>query len=93
MAIPKQYTITELTDGTLIGPTRITLADKLAWEKTARHQGWNVENNAVTMNAFLAWAAAKRTGAFTGSFDEYMDQAVDVAITDGDDMDPTQPAA
>lgn len=87
----KQTITIEYTDGTITDPTRITLADKLAWEKTARARGWTVETDTVTMNAFLAWAGQKRLGEYTHSFDEFLKQVTDISV-DAEKVNPTKRA-
>lgn len=89
--IIKQTVTVELTDGRVFGPERIIHADKIALEKTARARNWDVEKNFATTNAFLGWAALKRTGgAVVGGFEEFLDDLVDVAVERGEPVDPTQ---
>lgn len=88
--IIKQHVTAELVDGKELGPIRIIHADKLNLERTARNRGWDVEKNFATTNAFLGWSAAKRAGEFTGSYEEWLEQLVDVAVERGDAVDPTQ---
>lgn len=74
---------------------RVIFADRLAFEKTAKARHWNPETMPFTTAGFLAWAALQRRGEFTGTFDEFLGQVVDVELDDakaaeGDDADPTQ---
>lgn len=87
----KQTIAIEYNDGTITEPTRITLADKLAWEKTAKAHGWNVEDNAVTMNAFLAWSGQKRVGTYDHGFDQFLEEVTDISV-DAEEINPTKRA-
>lgn len=88
--IIKQTVTVELQEGVELGPIRIIHADKIALEKTARARNWDVEKNFATTNAFLGWAAAKRTGDYIGTFEDFLAVLVDVAVERGEAVDPTQ---
>lgn len=66
-------------DGTEHGPYRITLADKLQYEKTAKVRKWDAESDAITSDAFLVWHASKRAGAHDLSFEDFTNQMVDTS--------------
>ena len=62
------------------GPFRVTLADKLQYEKTAKARGWEAEATPFTTTTFLAWHAAKRSGAPVPSFEEFIATVNDAVV-------------
>lgn len=99
----KQNVTVELSDGTVVGPVRVTLQDRLRMERAAKPNGWNIgeSSSAITVMTFLAWAALERTGAYPGSFEQFAGgDAVDIDMDQDDEPataaeaigDPTQPA-
>lgn len=83
----------------------ITNPDRVAWDRTARRQGWPAFTEAPFLGlTFLAWAAARRTGVYTDSFEQWSEHdALDIttaaeATDDADDYlsagldHPTGPA-
>lgn len=76
------------------------LADAVAYEKTARARGWgglDDPTSRITASAFLMWKALTRTGEYAGSFDEFLDEDIDLATAIGGNdsssaeaLDPTQ---
>lgn len=94
MAMTKLYAEIEFATGNTT-TVRVLLADKLLYETTARKHDWTFDPNSLTGQVFLAWAAAKRTGKTTATFEEFRDsQAVDVFLTNDapageTDEDPT----
>lgn len=65
--------------GTEHGPYRITLADKLQYEKTAKARKWDAEDDSITSDVFLVWHASKRSGAHTLTFAEFTEQMIDAS--------------
>ena len=59
------------------GPYRITLQDKLQYEKTAKARKWDAEEDGMTSNAFLTWHAAKRLGEVDLSFEDFIGTVID----------------
>lgn len=93
MALKAMYADIELANGTT-HTVRVLLADKLAFERTARVHGWTEEKDPVTSNLFLGWAAAKRSGITKASFDDFKnDECVDFLLHNetpaGETDDPT----
>lgn len=96
----RSYASYELTNGEIHNDLRITYSDKARAESTARNRGWDAEKENIKLAGFLAWAAAKRLSLFAGTYEEFIEQLVDVALQadDSDDdkadpEDPTQPGA
>lgn len=91
----KNIATAELADGTIIGPVRVLYADKLKYETSARHNGWNLTDE-IRGQGFLAWAAFTRTGEISLSYDEFVEQIADVTFevveTEGS-TDPTHGTA
>lgn len=88
----KQYATFELTDGTVAGPFRVIFADKVALERAARANGWDMNAEFTKVNSLLAWSAAKREGAIPAdlAYDDFTDQIIDLRIDDSADVDPTR---
>lgn len=61
------------------GPFRITLEDKLQYEKTAKARKWDAEADSITSDVFLVWHASKRAGAHAHSFEEFTVTMLDAA--------------
>lgn len=93
-ALSRKSFAVELDDGTRLEVTSIN-KDQIAYERTRARHKWPMitEGGVSQWWTFLAWAAAKRTGVFTGTYEQFEDQAVDVDCTDDDDtgepVDPT----
>lgn len=69
------------------GPFRITLQDKLQYEKTAKARNWDAEADSITSDVFLVWHAAKRAGSHNLSFEEFTTQMVDAGAQKLDEED------
>ncbi|SDH16187.1 hypothetical protein SAMN04515691_2984 [Leifsonia sp. 98AMF] len=70
-----------------------TLEDRLNFETTLRrNRGWgDLKDNALKLEPFLAWSAAKRTGELDLSWDEFTSgetAALDVEAVKDDDEAP-----
>lgn len=96
MALTPAYANVELIDGTIYEDVRITFADRLRYEATAKARGWQPDKQPMTGAGFLAWAALTRTGRYTGSYAEFCADVVDVQLDDtaaapDTTADPTQP--
>ena len=89
MKLTPQYAIAELQDGTVTEPMRIMQADKLALERTAKAQGWDLAEDGITTNVFLAWRGATRAGYTQAQFEDFSNQLVDLSIVNGEPLDPT----
>lgn len=89
MALKPAYANVELNDGTVHEDVRVTYADRIRYENTAKARGWNPEKQPMTGAGFLAWAALQRAGKFAGTFDEFREQVVDVQLDDTADTDTT----
>lgn len=82
-----------LIDGTHLGPSRQIMADRIRWETAARANRWTLEDNAFTFSAFSAWAVFHRTGEFTGTYDEFVEQLETVDLSDPDDTETAEDVA
>lgn len=107
----KSYAYAEFAAGspgcTDYAGVRIIYADKIALEKTARARGWKEDQHAVTISAFLAWHAGKRTGSHDLDYPAFLTAIIDAGLDQEpreagevepddasvDGLDPTQPAA
>lgn len=75
---------------TLIDDTRVTEEirnpDRVRWDMTAAKHGWPKFTDAAFLGmTFLAWAALKRTGKYSGTWEEFRDNdCVDIDMTDAD---------
>ena len=98
MSIKPAYANIELDTATIVD-VRIVYADRIRHETTARKRGWRAEDAPTRAAGFLAWAAATRLGLVDLTYEEFVEQLVDVQLDDkradseGDDAgDPSQPA-
>lgn len=101
MAITPTYANVEMADGTQHS-VRILLADQVRMEGTAKRNKWDMEADQITVNTFVTFAAMKRSGLYTDTYDKFVGgDCVDLYIskgtpeTDEDDEDrlnPTEPA-
>lgn len=88
----------ELEDGRTL-KARVGIATKMQWEKSAKAQGWNADDNPFTVNLFWAWHATRHAGQHDLSWESFVAAAVDadldvVEAPAGEaDPDPTQTAA
>lgn len=71
----------ELLDGTVLGPVRVLFADKLRYEKTAKAQGWDVQE--FRLQGFLTWAALTRAGLTALDYDGFLSQVADIDFEAG----------
>lgn len=79
-----------LDDGTTWRNVPITPGDDVAFEKSARVNGWGgVDTSTMTAQAFLCWYASKRAGHHSLTWDEFQQRAIfaEVELTE---LDPTQ---
>lgn len=86
-AIEKLFGYAELKDGTTWEGVRITFATKVAFERSARANGWDAEKQPFTVSAFWSWHAAKLAGLTTLSWKEFNDQVVDAGATQDEPED------
>jgi hypothetical protein len=64
-------------------------ADYLLFETTAKRHKWGgVSENPALWEAFLAFAASRRVGKFTGTW-EVFQKEVDIVEATPEDVDPT----
>lgn len=61
------------------GPFRITLQDKLQYEKTAKARKWDAEEDSITSDVFLVWHASKRAGSHELDFGQFTVQMIDAS--------------
>lgn len=56
---------------------RVTIADQMQYEKTARANGWTPQKDQAMTNLFMGWHSLKRTGKYDGTFEEFKDLCID----------------
>lgn len=82
----KTFASVELEDGTEFTDVRVTLQDKLQFERTAKVKKWDAQENFFTFAAFVAWHATKRAGLHSLPWEEFEKSAVDASVrTEGED--------
>lgn len=101
MSITPTYVHVEMSDGTQ-HTARILLADRMALERTAKIRKWDMEADAITVNTFSAWAAMKRMGLYTDTYEAFSGgDCIDLFVTndkptdepaDDDPLNPTEQA-
>lgn len=80
MALKKTFLSVELEDGTVHEDVRITFQDQLAWSKSAKARGLDLEDGEST--AFLIWKALERQRLTSDKYTEFLPKIVDIAIGD-----------
>lgn len=67
--------------------TPVLNPDRVRWDMAASKHGWPSFSDAPFLGTtFLAWAAMRRTGDYTGSFEDFRDRdALDIDSTVEDD--------
>jgi hypothetical protein len=81
----------EMVDGRVL-EARTALKDYLLYETTAKRQKppWGgISDNPSRWEAFVTWAALRRTGQFPGSFESFTDEAEIVDANAEEEVDPT----
>jgi hypothetical protein len=82
----------ELQDGRRF-TVQTSTRDYVLYDQTAKRQKppWGpMTENIALWEAFTGWAAAKRTGNYSGSWEQFLDDAVSVDTQpQGEDVDPT----
>ncbi|MCP2281063.1 hypothetical protein [Nocardia amikacinitolerans] len=92
MAVARIVVDVAMLDGTEHLGVQTTVADQMAYARTRRTHKWDSpQDDPITFVNFLAFAALRRTGAFTGGWDEFVAQAAAVSETARDEVDPTSP--
>lgn len=71
-------------NGEVTTDLRITTADKIRLERTARNRKWDLEENIFSTTAFMVWAAADRLGKTDLGFDDFCEAVTDAQIDDPD---------
>lgn len=72
----RTYISVETTAGEFLSE-RVTIADQVQYEKTARANGWTPQKDQAMTNMFMGWHALKRTGKIDCTFDEFKDICLD----------------
>jgi hypothetical protein len=82
----------ELQDGRTF-TVQTNTRDYVLYDQTAKRQKppWGpMTENIALWEAFTGWAAAKRTGNYSGSWEQFLDDCVSVDTRPpGEDVDPT----
>lgn len=85
----------EMSDGRVL-ETKTALKDYVLYETTAKRQKppWGgISDNPSRWEAFITWAALRRTGQYSDSFDAFLTDAEIVDANQEEDVDPTQSEA
>lgn len=91
MAVQKTYLSVELADGTEHEALRITIREKLAWQKASKANGWDLDDP-IQMPIFCAWKTLKTEGKYEGSYEQFRDtDLIDIAADEDDQAGPTEP--
>ena len=92
----------EMADGTVHQDVRIINPDLLRYRETAQKHGWpalNVKDGTGTVphldyeETFTAWAALRRLGLYTGTWETFKDSECVAIATETEEVDPTTPSA
>lgn len=80
-----QYVTVTLDNGTRV-TEEIRNPDRVRWDMTAARQGWPSFSDAAFLGmTFLSFAALKRTGQYTGTWEEFRDtDCADIEMTDAE---------
>jgi len=86
----------EFANGKLLEATT-SMKDYILWETTAKRQKppWGgITENPSRWEAFITWAALRRTEQYSAGFETFLDEAeiVDASAPDTDDVEPTSGA-
>lgn len=66
------------------------LADQIAFSTTRQRHNWpSAQDDPILFGSFLAFSAMKRTGAFSGTWDDFLLQVAAVDVADAGEVDPT----
>ncbi|RAV33530.1 hypothetical protein [Corynebacterium heidelbergense] len=82
----------EMMDGTEHKDVRIILADMIRYEEVAKRHKWGgLQDNPITAQSFMAYAAMTRTGVYDPNkgFDEFVTECAGVMADFGDELPPT----
>ncbi|MBF6483842.1 hypothetical protein IU431_06680 [Nocardia otitidiscaviarum] len=93
MAIQRNYVSVAMLDGTEHQNIPTIVADEMLYASTRRRLKWDPpQDDPITFNNFMGYAALRRSGAFSGSFDDFERAAAKVVLEEGEPVDPTNPA-
>jgi hypothetical protein len=82
----------ELVDGRVL-EAKTALKDYILYETTAKRQKppWGgISDNPSLWEAFVSWAALRRTGQYMDSFENFQNEADVVDASADEPVDPTQ---
>lgn len=78
---------------------QLSIPDQIQWSRTARARGWAPDDELLAQT-FMVWHALKRTGAYSGTWEEFSERdAAWIAEHEDDEdevpseQDPTDPAS
>lgn len=98
MPLKRTVAAVELADGTIYDDIRIINPDRLRYGETAQKHRWpspTVKNDVGTLpildyeETFLAWAALKRLGLYSGTWEAFKDTDCVAVSMETVDVDPT----
>lgn len=78
-----------MTDGTE-HTVKLAIADQLQWSRTSRTRKWDTGDELLA-TIFMAWHALKRSGAYTGTWEAFENDAAWVAEDSEDDGETPEP--
>ena len=80
-----------MLDGTEYQGVVVTLRDQIAAEEVSGRHNWGGTDKApVRMGAFSVYSAMRRTGHFSGTYDDFQNAVETVSPVEVVDVDPTQ---
>lgn len=101
----KVYAYAEFTDearqagATDYAGLLVPMPAKIAWERTARAKGYDLEHQPFTFALYLSWWTGQQTGHHTIAWEQFADNVIDASVeqdqpeaVDPVDVDPTGPA-
>ncbi len=89
--MPVQIACTLTMDGGEVLEVTADQRDMATAEQVMGRKGLSTTGNPVTFARCLGWAAARRTGHTTDSWDSFDPLLVDATTTDPEPVDPTRP--
>lgn len=97
-SIPKMTVSVRMLNGTEYPDILVVTADRMRLASHAQREKWgSITEDPDRSVTFLAWAALRRLGQFTGTFSTFISETETVAAPEPEDedeldvVDPTQP--
>ena len=94
MAIQRLTLDVLMEDGTEHLGIKTTLRDQQTYSDMRARFGWApVDDDEPLAARVMAYAALRRLGLFTGTYDQFLDSAAAIQAAPQETVDPTQPEA